>query len=156
MNINKLSKIGIYSALVIFSLMTIQVHPIQGADKSQKLLLERTFSTSSGEKLLVNGCGGNVKVNIWLNNEIEVRIYGSIEARNCLDFEVSSDESGINICASKKVGIEKAMNLNLRYEISVPRDYIVRVLKGSRNTDMENENSPVEISTTGRNIGSGL
>ena len=143
MNINKLSKIGIYSALVIFSLMTIQVHPIQGADKGQTLLLERSFSTSSGEKLLVNGCSGNVNVSIWLKNEIEVRIYGSTEARNCLDFVVNSDESGIKICASKKAGVEKAKNLNLRYEIYVPRDYIVKVLKDGKKIDMENKKSPI-------------
>lgn len=139
----------------MFSLMTFQVQPVQGADKTKNLLLEKSFSTGTGERLVIKGCGGNVVVNSWLNNEIGVRIFGSTESMNCLEFEVSVDESGINICATKKAGVEKAKNLNLRYEITVPRDYIVRVLKGGNNSDKESQNSPVEVRPSDRNAGSG-
>ena len=113
----------------MFTLMTFQIRPVWGADNSQKLLLVKSFSIEPGEILKVNGCAGNVEVGYWFRSEIEVKIYGISDAGKCLDFDVRSDELGIRICVTKKAGIEKAKNFNLRYEINVPRDYIVKVSK---------------------------
>ncbi len=146
-------QIRIFSALVILALLILQVSPVK-ADNGQKLLLKKSFSTESGERLKVNGCAGDLKVDSWLKNEVEVKIYGNPEALKYLDFNVNSDELGINICALKKAGIEKVKNLNLRYEITVPRDYNVKVSTSGKNVNIEDQTGAVQISSLG-NIGSG-
>ena len=143
-------KMRISLALIIFTLITLQIRPVWGADNGgadngQKLLLEKSFPTESGERLKFNGYAGNVKICCWHKNEVKIKIYGSSEAGKYLNFVVSSDELGIRIAALKKAGIENAMNLSLRYEISVPSDYYVKVSTGG-NVIIEDQNGPVEIS----------
>lgn len=142
-----MSKIRIFPALLIFTLLTLQIHTALGADKGQKLLLKKSFSTEQGDGLKVNGCAGNVKITPWFKNEIEVKIYGRSEAGKFLDFKVSNDEQGINICVLKKMGIEKVNNHCLRYEVKVPRDYFVRVLKCAGNIVVNDRNGSMKIST---------
>jgi hypothetical protein len=131
--------------------MTFQIRPVWGADNSQKLLLAKSFSTESGDELKVNGCAGNVKVGYWFRSEIEVKVYGSSDAGKYLDFDVISDELGIRICVLKKTGMEKVKNFSLRYEINVPRDYIVKVSRVRGNVS-EDQGGSVEIGTPGVNV----
>jgi hypothetical protein len=133
-------------ALIVFTLIALQIRPVWGADSDQKLLLKKSFPTESRDRLKVNGYAGNVKVNYWHKNEVEIKIYGSIEAVKYLNFIVHSDELGINIAASKKAGIEKVKNLSVRYEITLPRDYDVKVSSG-KNVKVQNHSGPVKIST---------
>ena len=146
-----MKKMQIFLALIVFTLMSFQVKPVFGADNTQVLLLEKSFPTASGDRLKVNAYAGNVKVNCWHKNEIVIRIYGSSDASKYLDFDVTSDELGINIAASKKEGIENVKNLSLSYEICVPHDYCVRV-SGSKKVTIDKESLPVEISSLGENV----
>jgi hypothetical protein len=138
-------KIPLFSALVLLILMTLPVPRVWAADSGQKLLLEKSFPTASGERLKVNAYAGNIKINCWQKNEIVIKIYGSSDAVKYLDFDVSSDELGINISATKKAGIENVKNLGLRYEISVPHSYCVKVT-GGKNVTIDKESAPVEVS----------
>jgi hypothetical protein len=139
-------KMRISLALIVFTLIAFQIRPVWGADSDQKLLLKKSFPTESRDRLKVNGYAGNVKIYYWNKNEVEVKIYGSSEAVEYFDFDVNSDELGIKINASKKDEIEKVKNFSLQYEISVPRNYNVKVSTGGNST-IQDGNGPVEIST---------
>lgn len=141
-------KIRILSALLLCVLMFIMIPRVWGADKDgtdkdQTLLLQKSFTTESGDRLKVSGLAGNVKINSWNKNEVEIRIYGSSEAVKYLNFNVCCDNFGINIGSIKKAGIDKANNLNLRYVINVPRDYNVKVTTGKGNLIIEDKEVPV-------------
>jgi hypothetical protein len=73
-----------------------------------------------------------------------IKIYGSSEAVKYLEFDVSSDELGITIAASKKAEIENVQNLNLRYEICVPHDYCVKVT-GGENVTIDDRSGPISV-----------
>jgi hypothetical protein len=140
-----MKKIRIPIALILFALFFVHAAPVHAADSGQTLLLQKTFPTLSGDRLKVNAYAGNVKVNCWGRNEIVIKIYGSSDAVKYLDFDISSDELGINISATKKAEIENVTDLGLRYEICVPRDYCVKVTGGEKVT-VDKANVPVEIS----------
>jgi hypothetical protein len=139
-----MNKIRISLALFLFTFMTLWTSSVFSAEPGT-LILQKTFPTNSGDRLKVNAYAGNVKINCWGKNEIEIKIYGSSEAVKYLDFNVSSDEFGIIIAASKKTGIENAKSLGLRYEISVPHSYCVKVT-GGKNVTIDKDSAPVEVS----------
>ena len=141
-----MNSLRISLALLMFLLFASFMQPVRAADKDQMLLLQKSFPTESGERLKVNAYSGDVKIDCWHNNEIVIKIYGSSDAVKYLNFDVSSDEMGINIAAVKKAGIDKVKNFNLRYEICVPHDYCVKVTGGKGNVNVENPRVPVEIS----------
>jgi hypothetical protein len=143
-----MQKFRIFTALLVLTILTLPMPRVLAAGNGQELLLQRTFPTESGERLKVNAYAGNVKINSWNKNEIEVKIYGSSEAGKYLDFDVCCDELGINIAALKKAEIENVKSLGLRYEISVPRDYDVRI-SGGENVTVEDKSGKVEMSMIG-------
>jgi len=147
-----MKKIRISLALILLTLIVFPMQGLCGTDKDQMLLLEKTFPTESGERLKVNAYAGDVIINPWCKNAVKIKIYGSSEALKYLDFNVSSDELGINIEALQKAGIETVKNLNLRYEICVPRDYGVKVNSSGKNVTIDNPNGPVEISKLDKNV----
>ena len=130
-------KMQISLALFLFTLIPLQIQPVWGADngvaanwgadKSQALLFEKSFPTETGERLKFNGYAGTVKINSWCRNMVKIRIFGSPDAVKYLNFKISSDEMGINIGVRMKNGNMKVKNLNLRYEICIPRDYDIKV-----------------------------
>ena len=108
------------------------------------LLLRKTFPMNSDQILKVNSYTGNVKIDSWERNVIEVRIYGSPEAQRDLGFNVNSDGTGINIAALKKTAVDNIGKLGLRYEINVPSDYSVRV-DGSKKVTIDRHSLPVDL-----------
>jgi hypothetical protein len=132
-------------ALILFALVSLNMTPVYASDSGQELLLQKSFPTFSGERLKVNAYAGNVKINCWSKNEIEIKIYGSSDAVKYLDFDVTSDELGIKISASKKAEIENVKSLGLRYVICVPHDYCVKVF-GGKNVTIDKEYGPIELS----------
>ena len=139
-----MKKLLIIPALILFAL-TLNMTPVYGSDTGQQLILQKSFPTFSGERLKVNAYAGNVKINCWGSNEIQIKIYGTSDAVKYLDFDVTSDELGINISATKKAEIENIRDLGLRYEICVPHDYCVKVL-GGKNVTIDKEYGLAEIS----------
>jgi hypothetical protein len=123
-----MQKIRITLALILFTLVTLcSSHVYSSEPEPGTLLLKQSFPTESGKLLKLNSFAGNVKVNSWYKNELLIKIYGSREAMKCINFEVKVDKSGIYISACKKGAVGNAKALDLRYEIIVPRNYLVRV-----------------------------
>ncbi len=120
-----------------------------------KLLLEKSLPTQTGQKLDVNAFAGNIKITSWSSNEVSVKIYGNENAEENLQFEVTSESSGIKVDASQKTEKKHLNNINLKMEISAPLDYSVKVSTGGGNVTLTDQNGAVEISTLGGNVSLG-
>jgi DUF4097 and DUF4098 domain-containing protein YvlB len=137
-----------------FSLLAFQA-PRAGGDDDLKVLMEKSLPTETGQKLRVDAYAGTVKITSWSKNEVYVKISGNSEAEENLDFEVNPDASGIKVNASKKTGAHGIHNLSLKFEISVPLDYSVKVSTGGGNVTLTDLNGTVDISTKGGNVSLG-
>jgi DUF4097 and DUF4098 domain-containing protein YvlB len=140
--------------IMAFSAMAFQA-PRAGGDNELKVLLEKSLPTQTGQKLRVDAYAGTVKITSWSKNEIYVKISGNSEAEDNLDFEVSPDESGVKVDALKKSAVQGIHNLTLKFEISVPLDYNVKVTTGGGNVTLTDLNGTVDISTKGGNVSLG-
>jgi len=140
--------------LVSLSFLAFQ-GPQAGGDDDLKLLLDKTLPTQSGLKLTVDAFAGNVKITNSSTNEVAVRIYGNSNAEENLGFDVSSDASGVKVDASKKSGFKTLKNLSLKFEISVPLDYNVKITTGGGSVSLTSLKGNVEISSMGGNVSLG-
>jgi len=107
------------------------------------------------DRLRVDTQAGNVKITSWDRNEVQVKIYGDSNTEEKFAFEVNSDVSGIKVDGSKKAGVKSLNNISLKYEISVPLDYSVKISTGGGNVTLTNQNGTIEISTLGGNVSLG-
>jgi len=140
-----MTKIRISLALILFTLVTLCSSHVYSAEPDPgTLILQKSFTTESGKQLKLNSFAGNVKINSWYKNELQIKIYGSREAVKCINFNVRVDKSGIYISACKKGAVGNSQVLGLRYEISVPRNYLVKVNDG-KNVAVNNGMLPVNV-----------
>lgn len=143
----------------ILILITLFAFSFQGSkfsgDDDIKLLFEKSLPTEKGQKLRVDTQAGNIKITSWDKNEVQVKIYGSAEIENSFEFEVGTDASGVKVNGSKKAGARDPNNITVKYEISVPLDYSVKVSTGVGNVTLTDQNGTVEISTKGGNVSLG-
>jgi DUF4097 and DUF4098 domain-containing protein YvlB len=141
-------------SVLVFSVLAFQA-PRAGGDNDLKVLLEKSLPTQTGEKLRVDAYAGTVKITSWSKNEVYVKISGNSDAEDNLDFDVSPDASGVKVNAQKKSGVHGIHNLSLKFEISIPLDYNVKVTTGGGNVTLTDLNGTVEISTMGGNVSLG-
>ncbi len=140
--------------MIALSFFAMSIHDVL-ADDDPKLLLEKSLPTQTGQKLRVDAFAGNVKIASWSKNEVEVKIYGNSQTENSLEFEVSSDASGVKVNASKKTDVKSLKNISLKIEISAPLEYSVKVTTGGGNVTLTDQNGTIEISTMGGNVSLG-
>jgi len=117
-----------------------------------KLLKENTIQTEPGKSLNLSSVAGNVIVNSWSRNEVEVKIYGNEKAENYLTFDVSPVESGIRVDAQTKSTSKVIGNLSVKFEIKVPSNYSVDIHTGGGNVKLDVLTGNVKINTSGGNI----
>ncbi len=140
-----MNSLRISLALSMFLLVTLFTPNLFASGDGSNLLLEKSFQTGSNAVLKLNVYTGNVKINTWNKNAVEIKIYGTNDAENCLDFDVIIGKFNINIKASKKEGVDLAKDLGLRYEITVPRDYGVSVKDSKGNVTVDSKITPAII-----------
>jgi hypothetical protein len=138
-----MKKIRITQILLLIALSALWTPSVFSSEPGT-LLLQKSFPVQSDRMLKVNSYTGNVKVDCWEKNVIEIRIYGSPEAGKYLDFNVSSDGNGVKIAALKKTEVDNINDLGLRYEINVPSDYTVKV-DGGKKVTIDKHSLPVDI-----------
>lgn len=140
--------------LVSFSILSFQ-HPEAGGNGDLKLLVDKTLPAQTGQKLTVDTYAGNVKITNGTVNEVTVKIYGSSNAEEKLDFDVSSESNGIKVKVTKKSGLNNLHDLDLKFEITVPLDYNVKVTTGGGNVSLTSLNGDVNVNTMGGNVSLG-
>jgi len=134
---------------VILTAIFLLVQTIISGDT--RLLFEKTLQTESGKELLVTLFTGNITINTWSNNEVNVKFYGNDEAQDKLVFQAESTESGIKVDALKK-GTKNIRNLNLKAEITVPVNYNAHLFTSGGNLTINALYGKVEANTSGGNI----
>lgn len=140
--------------LVSFSILSFQ-HPEAGGNGDLKLLVDKTLPTQTGQKLNVDAFAGSVKITTGSTNEVTVKIYGNSAAEEKLDFNVSSESYGVKVKTTKKSGSNNINGLELKFEITVPLDYNVKVSTGGGSITLTSLNGEVEINTAGGSVSLG-
>src|SRR3990172_2351424 len=67
-----------------------------------RLLYEKTLQTEPNKELIVTLFAGNIIVNTWTNNEVNVKFYGNDEAQDKLIFNADNTETGVKVEAMRK------------------------------------------------------
>jgi hypothetical protein len=116
-----------------------------------RLLYEKTLQTGQGKELIVTLLAGNVTVNTWSNNEVNVKFYGNDEAQDKLVFTAENTETGVKVEAMNK-NSGKVKNLNLKIEVMVPQSYDTKLFTSGGNLSVNDVNGKVEANTSGGNI----
>lgn len=122
-------------------------------DGPEKLLFEKSFQVSAGEKLAVEAVAADILVSTWAKNEVAVKIYGDENALEKVDLSVDKNSSGVMIEIEKKSFLKSLSNLGLRIEVMAPESF---------NTDLKTSGGDIKVKdmkgsfvmvTSGGNIG---
>jgi len=116
-----------------------------------RLLYEKTLQTEPNKELIVTLFAGNIIVNTWTNNEVNVKFYGNDEAQDKLIFNADNTETGVKVEAMRK-GTGNIKNLNIKVEIFVPADYDAKLFSSGGNLTVNDLNGKIEANTSGGNV----
>jgi DUF4097 and DUF4098 domain-containing protein YvlB len=117
-----------------------------------KLLGEKTLQTEPGKSLNISSIAGNVIINSWSKNEVEVKMYGNEKAEENLTFDVSAVDAGVRVDAQSKSGAKIKGNLSVKFDIKVPSNYNVDIHTGGGNVKLDVLTGNAKINTAGGNI----
>ncbi len=117
-----------------------------------KLLKDVTFSVQSGGKLSLNTPVGTIKISSSDKNEATFKVYGNESAENKLDFDIVQSGNDINIKANQKKDADKNGGYNLKYEITLPREYNLETNTKGGNVDVNDIKGKIQVNTMGGNI----
>ncbi len=135
-----------------FSIFLLIMLIVQTATSNDtRLLYEKTLQTEQGKEMYVTLFAGNVTVNTWSNNEVNVKFYGNDEAQDKLVFVAENTDNGVKVEAMIK-NTKKIKNLNLKIEITAPVNYNARLFTSGGNLSVNSLNGDVEANTSGGNI----
>jgi DUF4097 and DUF4098 domain-containing protein YvlB len=134
---------------IIIAAMSILIQAAVSSDT--RLLYETTLQTEPGKELMATLFAGNITINTWSNNEVNVKFYGNDEAQDKLIFKAENTETGVKVEAMSK-GTKNVKNLNLKAEISVPVKYDVLLFTSGGNLSVSSLEGKVEANTSGGNI----
>jgi DUF4097 and DUF4098 domain-containing protein YvlB len=92
------------------------------------LIKEKTFSISPGKDLAVDVSSGDVIVTYWDKEEVYVKIRGTENAMEKMDFTLEGNEEMVKVIAKKKSSVSAWFsNIDLEIEIKVPSEFNVDV-----------------------------
>jgi hypothetical protein len=123
----------------------------QALSNDTRLLYETTLQTEPGKELMVTLFAGNITVNTWSNNEVNVKFYGNDEAQDKLIFKAETNETGVKVEAMKKDN-KKIKNLSIKAEITIPVNYNALLFTSGGNLSINGLIGKVEANTSGGNI----
>ena len=137
-------KISIFISIIMLLFQTARA-------SDTGLLFEKTLQTEPNKELIVTLFAGNITVNTWSNNEVNVKFYGNDEAQDMLIFQAENIESGVKVEAMRK-GSKNINNLNIKAEITVPVNYDALLFTSGGNLSINGLIGKVEANTSGGNI----
>jgi len=116
-----------------------------------KLIQDKTFSSAPDAYLILGSPCGTVKISTWDKEEVNVKIYANENAENDVDFDVK--QSGVDVNVTGKIKNEsESHNLNVRYEITLPKQYNIEVDTKGGNIEATDLNGTKNLNTMGGNI----
>lgn len=124
-----------------------------GSSVNEKLLLNKTFPSSPGEKLAVEVVAADVMVSTWNKNEVSVKIYGDEDALEKVDISAKKSGEGVFVEIEKKSFLKNLSNLGLRVEIITPEKYSAGVKTSGGDIKVKDMSGSFALKTSGGNIG---
>jgi len=121
----KTGKLTFAATVILFLLnVTIATGAQNRNHEGLKLIKEKSFPTSEGKSLYVKVSGGDIVVNSWNKNEVNVKILGDDNTEDKFEFELKNTDNGVEIIARKKNSLLNWFSsIKLKVEIIVPEKY---------------------------------
>ncbi len=145
----KISKVILLN-LVLFLVSSL----VMAASFSSRVIEEKSFKVTSGEKLYVKSDVGDIQVNTWSNSEVAIKIIGNSKAESKMKFKLNETSEGVEVLG-KKTGsgwFNWISGIDLRYEIMVPESFTVELRTSGGNIEVTDLEGTKYCSTSGGNI----
>jgi len=119
---------------------------------SQDIIIkEGVYKTTSGKTLEVYTTSGDVIVNTAVNDEVSLKVFGTQEEKNNIDFLVYELSTGVKISILCK-DRNNALKNNLKIELTVPVSYNAEVKTAGGDIRISNLTGDLNLTTAGGNI----
>jgi hypothetical protein len=150
----KYRKITIAAAVILFILNLTATAGAQNRNHDNlKLIIEKSFQTSEGKTVFVNISGGDIDVNSWNKNEVNIKILGDDNTEDKFEFELNNTDNGIQIFARKKHSLLNLFsNLDLKIEINVPESYNSNINTSGGDISYNGVTGMAELNTSGGDV----
>jgi len=135
---------------ILSLLLFIIMGKITFADEA-RLIFEKSLSTEPGKELVTSLVAGSIEITSGSSNEVNVKVYGNDEAEEKIIFTAEQTSTGVKVEGKQKE--EKNMkNLTIRVEISVPKDYSIKLYSAGGSLSVKDINGKIETNTSGGKI----
>ncbi|MBV6514359.1 MAG: hypothetical protein FMNOHCHN_03978 [Ignavibacteriaceae bacterium] len=119
-----------------------------------RLITEKSFAVSKGEKLKAESYSGDIKVSAWEKDEVAVKIYGDERAEKIMEFYIEKSNGGVMV-KIKKEG--KSNNWfgktgTIRVEIRVPASFDVTATTAGGDISINGVSGELRLNTAGGDI----
>lgn len=135
--------------LAIIGLIYLFSPAIYGQDL--KLLHEKTFQTSPGKKLTVEGSSGDIIITTWDKSEVFVKISCNDNALEKMQFKMELVDDGILVKGERK-STDWFSNIRVKYEVIIPSKYSVYAKTSGGDINIKNVDGKIELNTSGGDI----
>jgi len=138
-------------AFLTISLLTILLMGKLTMADDARLLFEKTISTESGKELITSLVAGGIEISTWDNNEVNVKVYGNDKTKKKIIFSAEQTSTGVKV-EGKQKDSKNFKNLTIRVEITVPRNYDLKLYSSGGNLSVKDITGKIETNTSGGNI----
>ncbi|MBM4176021.1 MAG: DUF4097 domain-containing protein [Ignavibacteria bacterium] len=123
-------------------------------DPKMELIKEKTLQTQEGKNLYLSTASGDVRINSWDRNEVQVKIYGNDRARDKMKFAIEESGEGIKVegKSSTSSWLSFWKSTRVRYEIVIPKKYNSKASTSGGDISLDNLDGAVKFSTSGGDI----
>lgn len=139
------------SALFTVSILTLLFMGKLTLADDARLLFERSISTESGKELITSLVAGGIEISTWDKNEVNVKVFGNDEAEEKIIFSAEQTSTGVKVEGKQKEK-NSFKNLTIRVEITVPKNYDLKLYSSGGNLTVKDITGKIETNTSGGNI----
>ena len=116
-----------------------------------RLLFEKSIPTESGKELITSLVAGGIEISTWDKNEVNVKVFGNDEAEEKIVFSAEPTSTGVKV-EGKQKDKNNFKNLTIRVEITVPKNYDLKLYSSGGNLTVKDISGKIETNTSGGNI----
>jgi len=118
----------------------------------KKVINEKTFQIAADKKLNVTADAGDVIVTVWDKSEVYVKVIGNDNAADKYDFTFNASSDEVTVTAEKKGGWSWFSNINLKFEIKVPKNFNINANTSGGDIKVGGVNGSIYLKTSGGDI----
>ncbi len=136
--------------VLFFGFVTPQNIPASDLD----LIKQKDFNVTSGGDFVLETEGGDVTVNSWEENRVEVKIFGNSKAKKKFTFSFESDGDFVKVTGKKHGSsiFNWFSSEKLRYEVLVPKEFDLDIRTAGGDVKIRDIKGGVVLTTSGGDI----